>query len=181
MKNNYPIKKKTNFASNNDKQETANLLEDYDNVEVLVLTKGMSKDEWIMDSGCTFHMTPIKDWFLDLEHINGGIVLMSNDKSCEDTCVGAIKFKLVDGSIKILSDVRLVPKLRRNLISLGLLDPYCYTYKYKKGVLKIMKGTLVVMRAKLINGLYILERSIIGDSMTTESDKIDETLLWHKR
>lgn len=51
----------------------------------------------------------------------------------------------------------------------------------KKGVLKIMKGTLVVMRAKLINGLYILERSIIGDSMTTESDKIDETLLWHKR
>lgn len=106
---------------------------------------------------------------------------MSNDESCEDTCVGAIKFKLVDGSIKILSDVRLFPKLRRNLISLGLLDPYGYTYKYEKVVHKIMKGTLVVMRAKLINGLYILERSIVGDSMTIESDKIDETLLWHKR
>lgn len=51
------------------------------------------------------------------------------------------------------------------MISLGLLSSYGYSYKSEKGVFKIMRGVLVVMRAKLINGLYILEEYAILDSL----------------
>lgn len=64
---------------------------------------------------------------------------MGNDDSCEMTSIGAIKFKLANGFVEILGDVRLVPKLRRNLISLGLLDSSDYMYKIEKCILKITK------------------------------------------
>lgn len=42
-----------------------------------------------------------------------------------------------DDSIKILENVRLVPKLRRNVISFWLLDSIGYTYKSGKGLKSI--------------------------------------------
>lgn len=99
-------------------------------------------------------MTPRKDWFLKLKHVNGGKVLMGNDEFCEVIGTGIIKFKLLNGSIKILEDVRLVPKLRRNLISLGLLVSNGCSYKFEKGILKIMKSALVIMKDRLVNDLY---------------------------
>lgn len=52
---------------------------------------------------------------------------MGNDESSEVTWIVAIKFKLLDGSTTILGDVKLVPKLKRNVISLGLLDSSGYS------------------------------------------------------
>lgn len=51
-----------------------------------------------------------------------------------------VRFKLWDGSYKILKNVRLVPNLRGNLISLGMLDSAGYTYKSKKGFLEFLRG-----------------------------------------
>lgn len=82
---------------------------------------------------------------------------MGNDESSEVTWIVAIKFKLLDGSTTILGDVKLVPKLKRNVISLGLLDSSGYSYKSERGTLKIIKGALVIIRDKLVNGLYILK------------------------
>lgn len=82
---------------------------------------------------------------------------MGNDESSEVTWIVAIKFKLLDGSTTILGDVILVPKLKRNVISLGLLDSSGYSYKSERGTLKIIKGALVIIRDKLVNGLYILK------------------------
>ena len=36
--------------------------------------------------------------------------------------IGSVRLKLSNGSVKILLGVRLVPELKRNLISLGILD-----------------------------------------------------------
>ena len=37
-------------------------------------------------------------------------------------CSSDLKIKMYDGTIKTLSDVRHVPDLKKNLISLGVLD-----------------------------------------------------------
>ena len=37
-------------------------------------------DEWIMDSSCTFHMCPKKEWFYNLDESVCGSVLMGNDE-----------------------------------------------------------------------------------------------------
>ena len=48
--------------------------------------------------------------------------------------------------IRTLTDLRHVPKLKKNLISLGTLDSNGCTYKAIGGVLRISKGALVVMK-----------------------------------
>ena len=46
----------------------------------------------------------------------------------------------------MLCDVRHVPDMRKNLISLGTLDGNCFRYKSAKGVMKESKGVLIVMK-----------------------------------
>lgn len=44
---------------------------------------------------------------------------MGNDEQCEIKGIGSIKLQLYDGTFKILSFVKYVLGLRRNLITLG--------------------------------------------------------------
>lgn len=46
-------------------------------VEVLTMVSSPIESKWIMDSGCSFHVCPNKDWFKDLEPIDGEKVLMA--------------------------------------------------------------------------------------------------------
>ena len=39
-------------------------------------------DSWIMDSTCSYHMTPNKDWFDTSKLVNSGYVMIGNDASC---------------------------------------------------------------------------------------------------
>ncbi|KAG8480706.1 hypothetical protein CXB51_025391 [Gossypium anomalum] len=140
-------------------------------------------EEWILDSGCTFHMSPNRDWFTTYETISEGVVLMGNNASCKIAGVGTIKVKMFDGVVRTLSDVRHVPELKRNLISLSTLDSKGYRYTAENGVLNICKGSIVVMKGqRKIAKLYILQGSIItGDTAVASSSLSDDdiTKLWH--
>lgn len=46
------------------KPDTANLSDGYDSADVLTISSTDNKNQWILDSGCSFHMTPRKDWLL---------------------------------------------------------------------------------------------------------------------
>ena len=35
-------------------------------------------DEWILDSGCTYHMCPHKEWFFNFEEVDGGVFYMGS-------------------------------------------------------------------------------------------------------
>ena len=39
-------------------------------------------DSWIMDSACSYYVTPNKDWFDTYRLVNSSYVLMGNDASC---------------------------------------------------------------------------------------------------
>ena len=108
-------------------------------------------------------------------------MLTGNDQSCNVTGLGSVKFKLWDGSQRVLENVRLVPKLRRNLISLGMLDANGNNFRSKNGVLRVMNGSMVMLKGVLNQGLYILQgEAIFGDAAISLSNQ-DETVLWHKR
>ncbi|KAG8486271.1 hypothetical protein CXB51_019635 [Gossypium anomalum] len=85
----------------------ADVVEDYSDGELLVASVNDSKvsEEWILDSGCTFHMSPNRDWFITYETVSKGVVLMGNNASCKITGVGTIKVKLFNGVVRTLSDV----------------------------------------------------------------------------
>ncbi|BBH04849.1 hypothetical protein Prudu_016085 [Prunus dulcis] len=46
--------------------------------------------EWILDSGCTYHMCPIREWFSSFEELDGGVVLMGNNNACKTQGIGKI-------------------------------------------------------------------------------------------
>ncbi|KAA0051005.1 putative mitochondrial protein [Cucumis melo var. makuwa] len=84
--------------------------------------------------------------------------------------------------IRMIPNVRYVPELKCNLISLGELDELGYTYKSKNGVLKVTKGSLVKLRGTLRNGLYVLEGTTVSGSAAIALGKgIDMSMLWDKR
>ena len=41
-----------------------------------------SSSEWILDTGATYHLCPIKEWFTDFRNLESGAVVMGNDKPC---------------------------------------------------------------------------------------------------
>lgn len=86
-----------------------------------------------------------------------------------------------DGVDRLLRNVRYVPKLKRNLISLGTLDADGYSFKSEHGQMKVTKGSLVVMKAIRKNSLYVLQGStIIGGSANVQAP-INKARLWHLR
>ena len=78
-----------------------------------------SRKEWVLDFGCTFHITPDKSVLFDLQEGDGSQVLMANNTQCKVQGIGKFRIKNEDGTVVILKDVRYMPKMSRNLISYG--------------------------------------------------------------
>jgi hypothetical protein len=79
---------------------------------------------------------------------------VGNDARCKAIGIGTIKVRTFDGVVRTLTNVRYVPDLKKNLISLGRLDSLGYGFLTKDRVMKITKGALVVMkRRKLAIGI----------------------------
>ncbi|KAL2472246.1 Retrovirus-related Pol polyprotein from transposon TNT 1-94 [Abeliophyllum distichum] len=70
--------------------------------------------------------------------------------------LGNIAIRMHNGMVRIIHNVRYVPKLKRNLIFLGVLEDDRYWFKSKGSVLKIIKGSMVVMKGPKKNGMYYL-------------------------
>ncbi|KAK2978046.1 hypothetical protein RJ640_000707 [Escallonia rubra] len=140
--------------------------------------------EWFLDSACSFHMCPHKEWFDCLTPCNGGTVLMGNDVVCKVMGIGTIKIKMFDGIVRTLGDVRYIPDLKKNLISLGTLDSIDCSISIKGGVMKVSKGAMVIMKGQKTGNLYkLMGKTVIGGASvsTHAGSSNDNSELWHKR
>lgn len=69
--------------------------------------------------------------------------------------------------------------IKRNLISLGMLESKGYKFDSGDGVLRVTKGSRVIMEAKRKNSLYYLMAETLTDAVNvTQSQSMD---LWHTR
>ena len=141
-------------------------------------------NEWILDTGCTYHMCPHKEWFFNFEALEGGVVFMGNDNSCKTLGIGSIQLKNDDGSTRVLTEVRYVPELKKNLISLGVLESKGYGVIIRDGVLKVVSGALVTMKGTRKNNLYYYNGCTVTGSTAAALEKdvdSDSIRLWHMR
>nr|KYP42748.1 Retrovirus-related Pol polyprotein from transposon TNT 1-94 [Cajanus cajan] len=139
---------------------------------------------WILDSGATWHMTPNRDWFCTYESISGGSVFMGNDHALEIAGVGTIKLKMYDGTIRTIQGVRHVKGLKKNLLSIGQLDDLKCKIHVEGGILKVVKGNLVVMKAeKITSNLYLLLGETLqeADASVAAISQEEATMMWHRR
>ena len=127
-------------------------------------------------------MTPNRDWFNTYRLVNSSYVLMGNDTSCKVVGIRNIRIKMFDGVVRTLCDVRHVPDLRKNLISLGTLDCNGFSYKSTSRVMKVSKCVMTVMKGqKLAGNIYKLLGTIIVGGVATAEFESDSTVLWHMR
>ncbi|GJS41666.1 retrovirus-related pol polyprotein from transposon TNT 1-94 [Tanacetum coccineum] len=156
---------------------------DYDGDVYLAIDTEKSRDELIVDSGCTFHMIPHRSWFTTYESFNGGNVYMGNHSICPVIGKGNIQVKMHDGVVRTITGVRHVPDLKRNLISLSTLEANGCKYSGEGGVMKIFKGALVLMKAIQSGGLYVLQGTVVYGTagVATSKASLDDSKLWHYR
>ena len=96
--------------------------ERYESARVCVAIEHVQKGTLILDSGCTFHMCPFKNYVLNYHETDGRRVMTGNNVVCKIVGIRNVNLKLHDGTIRELREVRYVPELKRNLIYLGMLD-----------------------------------------------------------
>jgi len=130
-----------------------------------------SDSDWILDSRCTYHMCPHKDWFSTYDPVDSTVVYMGNNAQCNVTGIGTVTIKTHDGIVKTLSNVRHVPDLKHNLISLDTLESKGCKYSDEGGVLKVSKGSRILLKGLRRGSLYVLQASTTTNYMKKGSYK----------
>ena len=69
--------------------------------------------------------------------------------------------------------MRYVPQLKRNLISVGALEALGLVISVRDGVLKMIKGLMVVMKGVRGDNLYYLKGSTVTRQVETSSSSDD--------
>ncbi|KAJ4701403.1 Retrovirus-related Pol polyprotein from transposon TNT 1-94 [Melia azedarach] len=141
-------------------------------------------DVWILDSGASYHICPRREWFTTYEQVDGGNISMANSSVCKAVGIGSIKIRTHDGKFCTLNDVRHVPLMTKNLISLSMLDNKGFSFQGEGGVLHVCKGSNVVLKGVKRGTLYFLQGSTLSSSVAVASSEIDKdnmTKLWHMR
>jgi len=129
-------------------------------------------------------MCPSSDLFSTYDSVAGGVVQLGNNVTCNVIGKCTIRVRMHDDVVRTLTDVRHVPDLKKNLISLGTLESLGCKYISEGKVLKISHGALVIMKARRSGTLYtLLGFTVTGAAAVSISDKSDSdiTKLWHMR
>ena len=91
--------------------------------------------------------------------------------------MGTVRIKMKDGIVRDLKEV--IPQLKRNLISVGTLEALGLMASIRDGVLKMIKGSMVVMKGVRRDNLYYLKSSTVTGQVETSSSSDDGcTKVW---
>lgn len=179
-------KKKNKSAG---KVSVAAAVSDEESGDSLVVFAGCvaGHDEWILDSACSFHICINRNWFSSYKSMpKGDVVRMGDNTPCDIEGIGSVQIKTHDGMTRTLKNVRYIPGMSRNLISLSTLDAKGYKYSGSDGVLKVSRGNLVCLKGDLNSAkLYVLRGCTLPGSdsavAAVTNEEPSKTNLWHMR
>ncbi|GJR60183.1 retrotransposon protein, putative, ty1-copia subclass [Tanacetum coccineum] len=155
-------KKSTGYVKKDEQPSSSGSTYDDSEVMMVMSTQAQALLDLIMDSGCSYHMTPRLDILFDFLECDGGSVQLGDNRECKIRGIGKVRLQLKDGSSFVLHNVRYIPELKRNLISLGTLEKEGYTVKMQSGKIKVING--------LINGSRVILSGIRKDNCVYSLD-----------
>jgi hypothetical protein len=146
---------------------------------LLILSVDNISESWVVDSGASFHATPDRKHFLDYVQGDFGQVQLGDNRPCKIVGMGNVKIKKWNGNQWLLKEVKHVPDLGKNLISIGKLASEGCISIFTDKTWKVIKGSLVIAKGEKVGTLYLC----IGNtdsSISLASTEVDTTL-WHHR
>ncbi|GJS03452.1 retrovirus-related pol polyprotein from transposon TNT 1-94, partial [Tanacetum coccineum] len=185
---------KRNCPKNNRKKSTGYVKKDeqpsssgstYDDSEVMIVMSAQAQAllDWIVDSGCSYYMTPRLDILFDFLECDGGSVQLGDNMECKIRGIGKLRIQLKDESSFVLHNVGYIPELKRNLISLGTLEKEGYTVKLQSGKVKVINGSRVILSGiRRDNYVYSLDgHAMAGELNASVEEKDSLAQVWYKR
>lgn len=178
---------KKKYLSNDDKYQKQN-----DNVllTTALFTTTFGERDWIIDSGCTMHMTKNRDWLSKFEN-NSRNVTVANNQTIQGIGMGQVNIKLDNAGAGTITDVMYVPDISANLLSVNKLTEKNLTVVFDKDQCKIYKDCKIKGECKYTatktEGIYKLNylNEILPNANITKSEKSlyasVSPLVWHKR
>ena len=117
-------------------------------------------------------------------------VYMGDESKVKVKFFGMIKLKLITESFLLLHNVTFMPSLRRNLISISILDRQGYTFHFGEEKVDIFSNLVVIGNAILFGNFYSLSlhHGLLSDSFFVNSVvgckrarmNLSSFMLWHK-
>ncbi|GKD84541.1 zinc finger, CCHC-type containing protein, partial [Tanacetum coccineum] len=148
----------------------------YDDFEVMMVMSAQAQDllDWSKNSGCSCHITPMLDILFDFLECDGGSVQLGNNRECKIRGIGKVRIQLKDGSSFVLHNVRYIPELKRNLISLGTLEKEGYIIKLQSGKFKVINGSKVILSGiRRDNCVYSLDGHAMAGELNASVEEKD--------
>nr|GEW71538.1 putative reverse transcriptase domain, ribonuclease H-like domain, aspartic peptidase domain protein [Tanacetum cinerariifolium] len=110
-------------------------------------------------------------------------VLLGDNRKWKIGGIGKVRVQLKDRSSFMLHNIRYIPELKRNLISLGTLKKERYTVKLQSGKIKVVNGSMVVLSGtRRDNYVYFLDsHPMAGELNVSVEEKDSLAQVWHKR
>lgn len=175
-KNCYSIKnnKIDRHAKRNDSQKV-----DKNKSESLltVLSVNCDKNNWVVDSGATAHMTPRKEIFVDLKLERSLKVTVANNQIIQSKGVGDVKIATQYGQ-KVIKDAVFVPDIKTSLLSVTKMTEKGHTVVFDADKCKVYNSDQeIVITATKRDDLYILDEKSECSLVTVEN----RSQLWHRR
>ena len=112
--------------------------------DALILTLENTSDYCVVYLGASCHATPHKKFFHDYVPGDFGHVLLGHDQPCKIVGMGKVQIKLNNVNEWLLKDVRHIPSMKINMISIGQLRDSDCLCTFEKTWWKITKGELVI-------------------------------------
>ena len=74
------------------------------------------------------------------------MVIKKNDDACQMAGISTVRIKMFDDVVRNLTDVRYILQMRKNIISVGAVESKGLKVTMENGILKIMKGSIIVTK-----------------------------------
>jgi len=148
-----------------------------------VITNESSKD-WIIDSGCTNHITHDREIFKELNKSNISKVRIGNGEQLVVKGTGTISIKTHSG-IKLIFDALYVSEITHNLLSVAQLLEKGYKVSFENKVCVIKNANNIeVFKIHIKDKIFVLD--FMKEEFATnivsmkEGSKLEDKYIWKK-
>lgn len=145
-----------------------------------------TKDLWLLDSGCSNHMTGNKDLISCIDTSTNSEITLGDDSRVKAQGKGIVPILTKQNQRKEIHDVYYVPNLKHNLISVGQLMEHGYDIIFKGTTCifdKPPSRRLIAKIERTKNRMFPLNlrSAILSQSFSHNVSSMDESQLWHCR